>query len=270
MDYLGDSGPNSRHLPKLIDKMQDHYVKSQKERFDRDGFAVIKSCFSKEEITEIGSKIDNLVEQRNEFTVGRVYFEPDGKNIRQVENLLGESAVLKSLLLTEDVRRICECMLGESVTLFKDKVNFKHPGGTGYKLHRDGCFWWIDRSGNRQPGWGAYCDHFLSLGIALDNLTLESGCINFYPGSNVGINFVNCPDHKLELIPAFHDSVPCPLLPGDIVVFDCFTLHYSNSNITNSPKRLVYLTFNSKRYGDYCAQYYADKDYSLEQGNENR
>jgi hypothetical protein len=44
-----------------------------------------------------------------------------------------------------------------------------------------------------------------------------------------------------------------------VAFFDCFTPHQSKPNLTDRPRRNIYLTFNRASAGDYREQYFADK-----------
>jgi hypothetical protein len=50
-----------------------------------------------------------------------------------------------------------------------------------------------------------------------------------------------------------------PLEPGDLLVFDSYTSHYSDTNTTDRSRRAAYLTYNAASLGDHRDRYYADK-----------
>ena len=52
---------------------------------------------------------------------------------------------------------------------------------------------------------------------------------------------------------------PVPLEPGDLLFFDSYTPHFSETNRTGRPRRAAYLTYNSAGLGDHRERYYADK-----------
>jgi hypothetical protein len=52
---------------------------------------------------------------------------------------------------------------------------------------------------------------------------------------------------------------PVPLEPGDLLFFDSYTPHYSDTNTTARPRRAAYLTYNAASLGDHRDRYYADK-----------
>ncbi len=132
--------------------------------------------------------------------------------------------------------------MGGPVLLFKDKINFKMPGGAGFKAHQD-----------QQAGWGRYAPIFLTAMVTLDAATLENGCLE-----------IAAHRHREGLIgeewsPLSESGVPVPTAPGDVIFFDSFTPHASKPNLTDSPRRILYLTYNLAEHGDQRQRYYADK-----------
>ena len=47
--------------------------------------------------------------------------------------------------------------------------------------------------------------------------------------------------------------------PGDAVFFDSFVPHRSGPNLSDEPRRVLYVTYNRLADGDHRAPYYADK-----------
>jgi hypothetical protein len=52
---------------------------------------------------------------------------------------------------------------------------------------------------------------------------------------------------------------PHPMVPGDVMFFDCFVPHQSQPNATAHQRRNVYLTFNRAADGEHRERYFADK-----------
>ena len=53
--------------------------------------------------------------------------------------------------------------------------------------------------------------------------------------------------------------VAAPTAPGDILLFGSYIPHKSPVNLSNQPRRIIYLTYNAISQGDWREQYYADK-----------
>jgi ectoine hydroxylase-related dioxygenase (phytanoyl-CoA dioxygenase family) len=138
-------------------------------------------------------------------------------------------------------------LLGEPAVLFKEKINFKMPGGDGFKPHQDS-----------QAGWDAYADYFVSVMVTIDEATVENGCLQLVSGHHRRGLFRSweplTDDDMADM--AF---VPCPTSPGDVVFFDCYAPHASEPNRSDQTRRLYFATYNRASAGDHLARYYADK-----------
>ncbi len=129
--------------------------------------------------------------------------------------------------------------------LFKDKINFKLPGGSGFKAHQD-----------QQAGWSVYAPLFLTAMLSIDESTVENGCLEIAAGR-----------HKEGLIgeewrPLDPEGLTfelVPTMPGDVIFFDSFVPHASAPNRTEAPRRILYVTYALAAHGDRRARYFADK-----------
>ena len=138
-------------------------------------------------------------------------------------------------------------LLGEEAVLFKEKINFKMPGGDGFKPHQDS-----------QAGWQDYADFFISVMVCIDEATIENGCLQLVAGyQNHGLYREWEPLTDADM--AGMKFVHFPTKPGDVVFFDCYAPHASDPNLTNSIRRLYFATYNRISEGDHLVQYYADK-----------
>ena len=69
------------------------------------------------------------------------YFENSSKTgerlLCRVENFIPYHDGLRALLTDGDVMRILSELMGEQAVLFKEKINAKLPGGSGFTAHQD-------------------------------------------------------------------------------------------------------------------------------------
>ncbi len=138
-------------------------------------------------------------------------------------------------------------LLGEPAVLFKEKVNFKMPGGDGFKPHQDS-----------QAGWEEYADYFISAMVCIDEATIENGCLQMVKGhQRKGLYREWEPLTDADM--ANMDFRHYPTKPGDVVFFDCYTPHASEPNLSDRIRRMYFATYNRLSEGDQLARYYADK-----------
>src|ERR1044071_7335107 len=75
----------------------------------------------------------------------------------------------------DKLRGFSSRLFGEPAVLFKDKINFKLPGGDGFKPHQD-----------QQAGWSTYADVFLTAMVSIDDTTADNGCLDPAGGQHTG------------------------------------------------------------------------------------
>jgi len=226
----------------------------QIEAFKTDGYLVLKQAFGAEEMTRIETWTRELAALPEESGRHWVYHEKslkgDGADlISRIENIAPFQAGFAEL--SSVLKAPVAQLLDEPAALFKEKVNFKMPGGDGFKPHQDS-----------QAGWDEYADFFISVLVSIDEATEENGCLQMCAGHHQRGLFKSWEPLSDEDM-AGMDFVLCPTEPGDVVFFDCFAPHASEPNMTESTRRIYYATYNRASAGDHMAQYYADKHKSF-------
>jgi len=222
----------------------------QIKQFKDDGFLLIRNGFNQEDTSLIESWAAELVEMPEKSGGHWVYHEksrinPDVNLISRIENI---SPFHHGFAELSDF--LCSPMsqlLDEDAALFKEKINFKMPGGDGFKPHQDS-----------QAGWQDYADYFISVMVCIDEATTENGCLQMVSGfQNQGLYREWEPLTDDDM--ADMEFINYPTKPGDIVFFDCYTPHASEPNLSNKIRRLYFATYNKLSEGDHLEKYYADK-----------
>ncbi|MDA1091064.1 MAG: phytanoyl-CoA dioxygenase family protein [Proteobacteria bacterium] len=229
----------------------------QLKTFEDKGFIVVKGFYDKAVMAEVSALVDGLMGKEPAVGEEAKYFEQSplsGENLLvRIENVLGDhNAALTDLLLTPKTMACLSQLLGEPAVLFKDKVNFKLPGCRADKLHQD-----------QAAGWNAYCDSFITLGIAVDENRMDNAALSFMNSGNYARNLMTEEWKPLsEDDPPFTPEDEYVLIiadPGDVIFFDAYVPHGSPPNTGKRRRRNFFLTFNKKSDGDMKAQYYQDK-----------
>lgn len=180
----------------------------------------------------------------------RYYERPGGvRQLARIENFLPYHAGLAELLVGPRMQVLVEALLGEPVRLFKEKINFKLPGGAGFADHQDAP---------------AYVDfgvaHHLTLAVPVDDMTAANGCLEMACDAAERRVRPQLPDGSLQR----HVMAGLPVQPllarlGDVAVFDAWVPHRSGANRSDGPRRCYYLTFNPASAGAHRAEYFARK-----------
>lgn len=228
----------------------------QVDNFRRDGFVVVRRMFDDGEMARIAQWSDEMESRPETPGAYMKYFEeslrsPRERILQRLENFYPYHDGF-SRLFDGKLRQVSAEFFGAEAVLFKDKINFKKPGGDGFKPHQD-----------QQAGWSTYADLFITAMISIDSATVENGCLELVAGHHdrglIGGEWVPLSEENM----ADMDFASYPTEPGDAVFFDSYCPHGSNPNLTDAARRILYITFNRLSDGDHRDQYYADKRQSF-------
>jgi hypothetical protein len=141
------------------------------------------------------------------------------------------------------LRAAAEDALGEPAVAFKDKLNYKQPGGAGFSPHQDVVAY---------PG----VSKVLSVLVAVDECTLESGCLWLAEGVETELSTDDRGAVRSDLVEALR-FLPAELDAGDAVCIDGFAPHYSEANRSTHARRVLVASYApaSSRYSR--SQYYS-------------
>jgi hypothetical protein len=225
---------------------------SERDRADYDeaGYLVIRQAFSPQDMDRIDRWSDELL--RLPEAPGRhwVYWEkdlrdPDHRIVSRIENISPFHPGLAQV--SRALAGLCAQLFGEPAVLFKEKINYKMPGGDGFKPHQDS-----------QAGWEKYAKNFATVMLSVDDATETNGCLMLVAGHHRRGLFRAweplCDDDMAGM-----DFTPCPTRRGDVVVIDSYAPHSSEPNLTDQQRRIYFATYNRQSEGDHLAAYYADK-----------
>lgn len=178
------------------------------------------------------------------------YFEPGpARLLCRVENFLPFHPGLRALLGRDDLMACLAELLGERPVLFKEKLNFKLPGGSGFAPHQDA------------PAFTSFGQSYhVTLLLGSDPMTPENGCLELVDGFCAARTLPQADDGTLdeELVDTLAWR-PLPVEPGDLVLFDSYVPHRSGPNRSDSPRRALYVTYNRASEGDRREAYFALK-----------
>jgi hypothetical protein len=232
------------------------YVLSEEQlRFwDEQGYLVVKNALCKEQYTH--AHLSLLAEEVAALPQGErypwlVHHEegPNGEaNICRVENFCKAHQTWGALSngLLQDL--VSQCFREPSV-LFKDKLNFKGPGGGAFLTHQDATAYATDKLATRH----------ISVMVAVDEATLANGPLQVAPGRHLEGFFPHSRGVVEKEVEDAMEFIPVMVQPGDVVLFDSYLPHRSNANKSDGWRRLVYLTYNKRAEGDLHAAYYEEK-----------
>jgi len=170
----------------------------------------------------------------------------DGPKLCRSENLIGFHAGLRDLLTSGDLLATASALIGEPAVLYKEKINYKLPGGAGYAPHQDA------------PAY-PFIDAHVSCMVAIDDATVENGCLEVVDRMH---HEILATDDAGCIDPAIVASLtwqPVEVPAGWTLWFHSRTPHRSGPNHSPIARRALYPTYNALSEGDLRADYYAEK-----------
>jgi 2-oxoglutarate-dependent dioxygenase len=204
---------------------------------DRDGVVSVGQVLSEEEVCDLRCRLDRLCLSNDGYARGEVrdladlLDGPSSDSVLQRVNLYRSDPAFESLMRRPDFLDIAQCMLGQEIMLFRDQCFYKPPrrGGEVY-MHQDNRYWHLDPP------------RAVILFIALDDCTVETGCVHFILGSHrwgkvQHARARNGTSILLEANAEKRFSVPYELPAGGATVHHCQTLHWSPPNRTTHLRR---------------------------------
>jgi ectoine hydroxylase len=221
---------------------------SQIAQFERDGFLVIPSLFSPEEVALLRSEVSHIMElERPEI------FRADNGEVRAALAVHRYSEPFHRLMHTPRLVRPTEQLLGGEVYCSQYKIVSKQPmGALDFPWHQDFANW-HDLDG--MPECRA-----LNISVFLDEVTEWNGPVTFIPGSHKRGRV----DSAAKLLPGLAKETSLaemdlqviaemvakgglfsPKGPaGTAVLFHGLTAHASTPNISPWTRHIIYLTSN--------------------------
>ena len=221
--------------------------------FRRDGFVFVPGFYGPDDMAQITAWTEEVSAWPEQPGRHMVYGEdslraPGTRVVQRIEDVTPFHAGFHGLFSEGRIRNAVSDLLGEPATLFKDKINFKMPGGDGFKVHQDA-----------QAGWNVYAQYYITALISIDPATMENGCLEMAAGWHTRGLIGNewQPLSENEIAPMKFAAYPTA--PGDAIFFDSYAPHRSGPNLTDHARRVLYATYNRASEGDHRARYFADK-----------
>ena len=149
--------------------------KEQIEQFHRDGFLLVRGLYSADETKEISQWTDEVAGAPEVPGHYMMYFETSGVDssgiVSRIEDFVSFHQGFAALITRQRMRQAVSGLFGETAVLFKDKINFKLPGGDGFKEHQD-----------VQTGWDEYADLHITPMVAVDETNADNGSVEMIRG----------------------------------------------------------------------------------------
>ena len=209
------------------------------------GYLTVENVLSADELAALQRVTDEFIERSRSVAANNEIFDlepdhsPDNPRLRRIKEPITKHEVYDQTLRHDGILDIVEQLIGKGVRSNGNKLNMKASSeGAAVEWHQDWAFY---------PHTN---DDLLAVGVAIDDMTEDNGCMLMAPGS-----------HKSELIShhengvfvgavADPDYVPkrvdkCLVGAGGISIHHVRTLHASAPNHSTNPRRLLLFQYCS-------------------------
>jgi len=248
-DYRGgDYDPNlytHRGVARALDGW-DAVTPEQIDRFHEQGFLAIDNAFTPAEVQAALAGMIDVIGGKYPGYRG-IQFEaaarpllptlsPDQKQdvIRKISHFTQWDARLHAIATHARMLSLCERLIDDKPGMFEDKALIKPPKiGREKPWHQDHAYWNLPFDAKVVTAW-----------IALDEATLENGCLFVIPGSHREGPVVHFKRRDWQICDDQVQRarvVAAPLKPGGVLLFNSYLQHGTPANA--SPRRRRALQF---------------------------
>ena len=225
------------------------------ESYRENGFIVIEDFLSAQELETWRNAVEEAVAERGRLRIlGREPITDDETYYNNVfvqrVNLWQDNEKMRKLIVDRRLGKMAAELAGvEGIRIWHDQALNKQPWANPTGWHLD------------NPYWSYYSRQTLSIWVALDDATLENGCLYFLPGSHKTATFENVGigENIGDIFRVYPDwatieAVPAPMKAGSCSFHNGLLAHAAGPNMTPGWRRAMtcgYMpdgcTFNGKR-----------------------
>lgn len=238
------------------------FTEDQKTFWNQNSYILIKDLF-KNEIDEITNWVQEIKSWKDDSSKWISSYEmDDSSKLSRRENVIPYHLGLANLLAGDKMINLINELLGVPTYLYKERINFKLPGGGPHAAHQDGVAY--EYGGKHR--FDAETIPYISILISVDKATSENGCLEIVPNwnmDNLDILPMEAPIPEKPYYTKMKQSVEdklewkqIPTDPGDMLIFTERLPHRSKPNFSNNTRTILYGVYNPASEGAKREQYY--------------
>ncbi|MFQ5632432.1 MAG: phytanoyl-CoA dioxygenase family protein [bacterium] len=222
--------------------MDTHITDEQVATYQRDGCLILKDFFAQEEADELIGAVDESVAQmgrqkvagegNKELLEGESYYD---RIFLQRLNLWKINDTIKKYFLNPALgEMLCDLAGIDGLRIWHDQTLQKQPWANPTAWHLD------------NPYWSFHSHNALSIWIALDDATLQNGCLYYLPGTHKTATYENV-DIREDMASLFNvypqwkniEPVAAEMKKGWAGIHNGLTAHGAGPNMTPRPRRAM-------------------------------
>ena len=218
--------------------------------YEEHGFFTVERLFTPSDLKELSQRTTDIAEGRvKDFPSSLIELEPNAeiqnaKTVRKINDCARNDSVFARYAANEKILDIVQEVLGPDIKLFGSQCFMKPPGGVEKPYHQDSPYFSIAPMA------------LVTCWVALDEATLENGCLWVVPGSHrqgplehsEAWDLGNRIDMRIPES-AFDRSkeVAITMPEGSCSFHHSLLLHMSHPNKTSQPRRGAAFHYMSSR-----------------------
>jgi ectoine hydroxylase-related dioxygenase (phytanoyl-CoA dioxygenase family) len=215
------------------------------EVYHRDGFVVVPGLMSADVVSSIRNELDRyIVETLPGLPPEDYVLEAEGGPVRNLWRLERHSPFFAQLGENSRMAALVSALVnGDPVLMAIESFNKPARVGSIVPPHQDNAYFCLTPP------------DALTVWIAIDTVTKENGPVYYLRGSHKDGTLPhaasNIPGNSMGLRDTvmIHKAHAGLLEPGDAILHHCNTIHYSNPNRSDAPRRAMLMVFR----GAHCA-----------------
>lgn len=241
-------------------------LSDHEKRFWKENSYLVKRGLFKDQVNSISKWVNETKNWNQDPSKYLHFFEMDDpSSLSRIENFVPYHKSLGQVLLSNQIIELISELMGEEAILYKDRINFKPPGGGAHSAHQDGVAY---ECGSLRA-FEKESVPYISILVGVDRATKANGCfevVNGWHFDNLEILEMEHPDPEhpnfskiSQKVEESLDWSPIETEPGDVILFTERLPHRSARNNSPENRRILYGVYNPVSQGDKRAKYYEDK-----------
>jgi phytanoyl-CoA hydroxylase len=209
----------------------------QRHRYDTDGYVVVPNVFAPPELEVIDREIDRLLTKPGN--------EGTGARAGWIFSVAARSDVAAEFAEDERLLSLIQDVVTPGIAIHSTKLVTKLPRSP------EVCHWHQDEAFYLKPDDPAtHSQTRMSVWVPLQEATLDNGCLWVVPGSHTwGLEAFTIVDYgacvrKIDREAyAREHGIPVPIDAGAVVLFNAYTWHSSQGNVTDRVRRAFIVSY---------------------------
>ena len=211
--------------------------------YHSNGYLKLEGVLGAQEVDELQRVTDEFVDRSRRVTKNNEVFDlepghtPNHPMLRRLKSPAQQHPVYDRIMRHEVILDLVAQLIGPGIRTNGNKLNMKSAGhGSQVEWHQDWAFY---------PHTN---DDLLAVGVAIDDMDKDNGCLLMVPGSHRGpvhdhhhdgafVGAVTDPDFKVD------GAVPIELEAGGISIHHTRLLHASTRNVSQRSRRILLIQY---------------------------